>query len=206
MSFDQWLNHYVMTLQGAVSHNAEMGRSAIGNITRLDNALSKMAENLEQVKIKAEQLAKQFEDAKVEVQKTFEQEAELKEALERQAFLASELDLDGNGESEIVDEHGASIKEFTEQDVAEPLIPEHEPQAESTLTDKDVKSVDDHQDSLTPRERINELRARLKQMDTIHEELTEIIDNHRDNANVSKELSDSHPYTPSESTYVPRLA
>ena len=46
MSYDQWNNRFVMTLKGGVNHKVDTGRSAMGNITRLDNELAKCEERL----------------------------------------------------------------------------------------------------------------------------------------------------------------
>ena len=42
VQFDAFINKFVLTLHGAVSHPMEVGNDARGNITRLDNAIAQI--------------------------------------------------------------------------------------------------------------------------------------------------------------------
>ena len=46
VQFDSFINKFVLTLHGAVSHPMEVGNDARGNITRLDNAIAQIPKRL----------------------------------------------------------------------------------------------------------------------------------------------------------------
>ena len=80
-------------LKGAVSYRVELGTDARGNITRIDNALDRLAENLEDWQTKLANLLQQQEAAKKEVGKPFPQEEELRQKSARLAELDAELNI-----------------------------------------------------------------------------------------------------------------
>ena len=90
------------------------GADAFGNITRLDNLLEGMAQNLENHRGELENLFQQMEEAKAEVGRPFPQEEELKEKTERLNHLNMELNIGGkekNTERNRTDKDGkTSIK------------------------------------------------------------------------------------------------
>lgn len=92
----------------------EPGADAFGNITRLDNLLEGMAQNLENHRGELENLFQQMEEAKAEVGRPFPQEEELKEKTERLNHLNMELNIGGkekNTERNRTDKDGkTSIK------------------------------------------------------------------------------------------------
>ena len=76
-----------MNVKGAMSHPMEVGSDPLGNITRINNALEAMPAQLEEAQTKLSNVEHQLETAKAEVDKPFQQEAELSEKLERLAEL-----------------------------------------------------------------------------------------------------------------------
>lgn len=78
-------------LKGVIAYQVELGSDIYGNITRINNALGKMEEQLQTHKTKLETLLQQQEAAKAEVNKPFEFEAELAQKSERLAVLDAEL-------------------------------------------------------------------------------------------------------------------
>ena len=52
VSYNFFTNEHNFSLNGAAKHSGELGTSADGNITRLDNALEKMPEKLKRLKEK----------------------------------------------------------------------------------------------------------------------------------------------------------
>ena len=88
-------NHEVV-FKGAVAYSVDLGESATGNITRIDNALAKLPEHLESAKAKLDGLKQQMEAAKVELGKPFAQEDELRAKSARLAELDTLLNLGGN--------------------------------------------------------------------------------------------------------------
>ena len=82
-----------ITLKHTRSHTFEPGSDPFGNITRMDNVLEGMRDNLEQHQTVLGNLLQQMEDAKVEVKRPFPQEAELAEKSERLAALNVALNI-----------------------------------------------------------------------------------------------------------------
>ena len=84
-----------ITLKHELSHNLEPGSDPSGNITRIDNALDSMKENLQKHQAELANLLQQTEDAKVEVKRPFPQEAELAEKSNRLNVLNVALNIGG---------------------------------------------------------------------------------------------------------------
>ena len=85
LQYDAAHTDYKLTMKGAMSHTISLGADVFGNITRMDNVLEGMRDNLEQHQTVLGNLLQQMEDAKVEVKRPFPQEAELAEKSERLA-------------------------------------------------------------------------------------------------------------------------
>ena len=83
------------------SHKVELGSDALGNLTRIENELSKLPVKLEAAKTRKEETVAQLENAKVEVEKPFAFEEELKEKTDRLNALNIELNLDEKDPSAI---------------------------------------------------------------------------------------------------------
>ena len=73
-----------------MTHHVSLGTDARGNITRIDNALSGIAEKLEKTQEKLAVTLQQVEDAKAEAAKVFPQEQELREKSARLAELVGQ--------------------------------------------------------------------------------------------------------------------
>ena len=84
-----------ITLKHELSHSLEPGSDPSGNITRIDNALDSMKENLQKHRAELANLLQQTEDAKVEVKRPFPQEAELAEKSNRLNVLNVALNIGG---------------------------------------------------------------------------------------------------------------
>lgn len=85
--------HYCMNLCGKAKHKVDLGADAIGNLTRIENELSKLPARLEATKTKKAETIAQLETAKEEIKKPFAFEDELKEKTERLNALNIELNL-----------------------------------------------------------------------------------------------------------------
>ncbi len=92
--FDTMERTYKVKIRGAASRTISLGTDPAGNITRIDNAIEKISDNLEAVKAELEGLEKQFEVAKEEVKKPFSKEQELKEKTDRLNVLNGLLNVD----------------------------------------------------------------------------------------------------------------
>ena len=92
--YDTVGTHYCLNLCGQAKYKVELGSDPLGNLTRIENELAKLPARLEAAQIKLAETIEQLETAKVEVQKPFTFEEELKEKSERLNALNIELNLD----------------------------------------------------------------------------------------------------------------
>ena len=86
--------HFCLNLCGAGRYKVELGTDALGNLTRIENMLSKIAPNLEIEKRQKSEVIEQLSNAKAELMKPFAYEDELKEKTDRLNALNIELNLD----------------------------------------------------------------------------------------------------------------
>ena len=93
VSYNFFTNSHDFSLNGAAKHSGELGTSADGNITRLDNVLEKMPEKLKRLEEKLTSTKEQLENAKEELKKPFEKADELKNKVLRLAELNKLLDM-----------------------------------------------------------------------------------------------------------------
>ena len=93
VSYNFFTNEHNFSLNGAAKHSGELGTSADGNLTRLDNALEKMPEKLNRLEEKLISTKEQLENAKEELKKPFEKADELKTKVLRLAELNKLLDM-----------------------------------------------------------------------------------------------------------------
>ena len=83
LSYDSKTNEFHMTLKGSLSHTAVLGADAGGNVTRIDNALEKINERLENARSQLAHATEQLENARTEMTAPFPREAELAEKTRR---------------------------------------------------------------------------------------------------------------------------
>lgn len=89
-----------LSLKGAIAYNVELGTDARGNLVRIDNALDKIPERLEDYETTLANLLQQQEAAKSEINKPFQYEEELRVKSARLAELDAELNIGGVSGSE----------------------------------------------------------------------------------------------------------
>lgn len=92
---------YKVRLKGELGYPVTLGTDTFGNITRLDNALEGIPKRLEMNEMELDNIKKQFETAKVDVERPFPQEEELKTKTDRLNELNALLNVDKR-ENEIV--------------------------------------------------------------------------------------------------------
>ena len=102
LSFDTFEKAYQVKIKGCLSRSVSLGTDAIGNITRIDNAIEKIPERLEAKSRELSTLEQQFATAKAEVEKPFDKEEELTEKTNRLNVLNGLLNVDKR-ENELVD-------------------------------------------------------------------------------------------------------
>ena len=92
---------YKVRLKGELGYPVTLGTDTFGNITRLDNAPEGLPKRLEMNEMELDNIKKQFETAKVDVERPFPQEEELKAKTDRLNELNALLNVDKR-ENEIV--------------------------------------------------------------------------------------------------------
>lgn len=75
---------YEVLLKSATTQKVSLGDDPNGNITRIDNAIGRIPDHIENAKAELKNIQTQYETAQVEVQKPFAQEEELKAKTKRQ--------------------------------------------------------------------------------------------------------------------------
>ena len=102
LSFEPFEKVYKVKIKGSLSRSVSLGTDAVGNITRIDNAIEKIPERLEEKKQELKNVEQQFATAKKEVEKPFDKEEELTEKTNRLNVLNGLLNVDKR-ENELVD-------------------------------------------------------------------------------------------------------
>ena len=92
--YDTFNAHYCLYLCGKAKHKVDLGTDPLGNLTRIENELAKIPAKLDAAKTKKAETMEQLETAKIEMEKPFAFEDELKEKSERLNALNIELNLD----------------------------------------------------------------------------------------------------------------
>ena len=94
IQFNSHEKDYRLTLRGAIEHFTALGGDVRGNITRIDNLLDGMEDNLRRCETHLAETRDKAERAAAEVAAPFEREAELSEKSARLGALKTELQVD----------------------------------------------------------------------------------------------------------------
>ena len=113
--YDPINTHYCLNLCGMWKHMVDLGSDTLGNLTRIENEIAKLPAKLEAAKTRKEETVAQLETAKIEVEKPFAFEDELKEKTERLNELNIELNLNEKENAVIDDEPEQNNDEPTER-------------------------------------------------------------------------------------------
>lgn len=119
LSFDTFNNKFTLGIKGKMTHLIDLGSDPLGNITRIDNALNRLPNLLEDSINKLNNVHNQLENAKIEVNKPFEKEEELAEKQKRLSELNALLSMDAS-ESDI----SSIIEDKEEETDLEPSMAE----------------------------------------------------------------------------------
>ena len=103
LSFDTLQKQFNMTLKNEYSYHTALGTDVFGNITRLNNTLEGIEGNIKYVVNDIEFIKRQIVNAKIELDKPFEKENEIKEKTKRLQEINIELGIDEN-EKQVMDE------------------------------------------------------------------------------------------------------
>ena len=112
---------YVLTLKGLAEHHVELGSDALGNVMRVENAFTVMDKQLGKSRARLEDLERQTENARAELEKPFPQEAELAEKSARLIQLNAELDMENNAPPEPVAEENEDERPSLLAKLKEPI-------------------------------------------------------------------------------------
>ena len=94
LSFDTFSKEYAIEVKHHMRYRTPLGTDARGNISRIENLFSGIEKKKNEACDKYENILKQYENAKVEVEKCFEHENELAEKEQRLAELDAMLNMD----------------------------------------------------------------------------------------------------------------
>lgn len=120
LSFDSFSKEFQLTLKGALSHRVTLGTDAKGNLLRIDNALANLPQRREEAQERLTTLIGQQEAAKLELKKSFPQEAELAEKSARLAELDTLLSMDDTPAER--DDSDRETDEWSDADESRPSI------------------------------------------------------------------------------------
>ena len=103
LSFDTLQKQFNMTLKNEYSYHTALGTDVFGNITRLNNTLESIEGNIKYAVNDIEFIKRQIVNAKIELDKPFEKENEIKEKTKRLQEINIELGIDEN-DKQVMDE------------------------------------------------------------------------------------------------------
>lgn len=114
LAFDSFSQEYRLTMIGQLRHTVTLGTDVFGNLQRMDNALEALPIKEQTCREQLSNLQTQLETAKVEVQRPFPREEELKAKTARLEELNALLNMD-NKEPEPEQEEKIKHKEDLER-------------------------------------------------------------------------------------------
>jgi len=117
-----------LLLRRTMTYQIDLGTDTFGNITRINNALDSLPDRLDGAKDELANIQRQQEAAKLELEKPFALSGELEEKEARLAMLNAELNIEGEGYFDIVDNNGERSSDEEEPDTEN--IDEPEPDDE----------------------------------------------------------------------------
>ncbi len=122
IGYNNVLNEHEFTLKGKAIHTGILGKSELGNITRMDNVIEKMKDNLQVFKDKKTDIEKQLEIEKEELKKPFEKEEELRKKQQRLSELNLKLNIDDDANNDyMLEEEKKKKKGEKEEDYDEEI-------------------------------------------------------------------------------------
>lgn len=109
LGFNSVEREFTMTMKNKYSYNIMLGSDVYGNITRINNALEAIKDKIPDERLRIEDIEKQIENAKIEMQKPFPQEELLDEKMKRLEELNILLKLDEK-EKQVLDTSNDEIE------------------------------------------------------------------------------------------------
>ena len=115
LDYDIVSQKYFVNLNGSMTYKVELGGDPRGNITRIDNKMESVPDRIAKEKLALDELCRQEQAVKDELQKPFAQETELKEKQMRLAQLNAELDIDDKTPIEAAIEEEQDVPSIRDQ-------------------------------------------------------------------------------------------
>lgn len=94
IQFNSLSQYYIMSLKKELYYPVELGNDVYGNLTRIDNVIENIPKSLKVERELLQNTLQQLHNAELEVEKPFEKEDELNDALKKLSKINKELDLD----------------------------------------------------------------------------------------------------------------
>lgn len=94
IQFNSLSQYYIMSLKKELYYPVELGNDVYGNLTRIDNTIENIPKSLKVERELLQNTLQQLYNAELEVEKPFEKEDELNDALKKLSKINKELDLD----------------------------------------------------------------------------------------------------------------
>lgn len=104
VGFNVMSRQFEVQIKGTLAHKAVLGTDEAGAITRIDNAIERIAQELEAAKLTLGDTKKQVENARIEAAKPFDKEAELQSKSKRLSELDRVLNMDKSDQAQLVDD------------------------------------------------------------------------------------------------------
>ena len=141
LQYESFGQQIKLNLRGAITYTVELGADAFGNMTRINNELGRMPEYLNSSRSQLDSVNKQVEAAKIELEKPFTLEEELQEKEAQLALLNAELNIDGDGDMDVINDADERNSDDPEPDVDDDLYDEPVLQsAPAKITNKSLLS------------------------------------------------------------------
>jgi len=116
VQYESYGNLFKLHLRGNMTYQLDLGTDAFGNITRINNTLADLPKRLESAQSQLDGLLSQQEAAKQELEKPFVQESELAEKEARLALLNADLNIDGDGGFDVMNDTDSRTENAVETD------------------------------------------------------------------------------------------
>jgi len=116
LGFNSLEKTFTLTMKNKASHSIELGTDVYGNIQRIDNCLNRIKDYIPNQKEKLEDVNKQLEMAKIEVQKPFIREQELKDKMKELDELNASLKINEKDKQVLDTSNDEEEKEVEKQD------------------------------------------------------------------------------------------
>jgi len=143
LRFDSFSKQFSILLRGSMTYSTDLGTDAFGNITRINNTLADLPKRLEGAQSQLDNLKSQQEAAKLELEKPFALADELAEKEARLALLNADLNIDGDGGLDVMNDADSREEQDDEpeaeyDDESDEVDDEDEPRSSVTLVNPGI--------------------------------------------------------------------